>query len=344
MNRKARVRLALALAVTLVFLWLFLRGLHWREVGEALAGVRPAWIALAVTFALSDYGVRAVRWLVLFRHIDATVPLETLWRGTAIGAALNTVLPLRGGDLVRPAYVANRRAVPFTTVLSTTVVERLLDMVGGVVALLVLAVLLPSDLAAGPETLARLQRWGIGAAITALIGLGVVSLLATRRAREIAMLLTRPWPGPVRMRMMRLYLQLALGLEVGGQPARLVAGLGLTALLWAVTAGMGWAVFHALGVDAPPLLGLFLAVAITAAVAVPQAPGFLGVFQVVAAQAALLWGVSAAVSEASAIALWVVYVLPITAIGLGYGVVEGRGLLGYARVIEEKAASVAVEP
>src|SRR5690606_35619174 len=126
---------ALALLVTALFLALFLRGLHWRELGEALGSVRVEWVALAVVFALADYGLRALRWTVLYRHVDAECPVDVLWRGTAIGAALNTFIPLRGGDLVRPAYVARRRGVPFTTTLSTTVVERLMDLVGGVVAL-----------------------------------------------------------------------------------------------------------------------------------------------------------------------------------------------------------------
>jgi len=61
------------------------------------------------------------------------------------------------------------------------------------------------------------------------------------------------------------------------------------------------------------LVQLFL----TAAVVPPQAPGFIGLFQVAAITGAELCGVPTAEAGAFATMLWAVNVLPITAVGLG---------------------------
>jgi len=157
--RNVDKRLVVVLVLAAVLLVWFIRGLHWEEVFQALRNVKIGYLLLAAGLMLGDYFFRAVRWMLIVRQVDREVPLATVWHATAIGAALNTFLPLRGGDLVRPALVAHDRQAPFTTLLSTTVLERLFDAFGVLMALVVI-------LLAGPEeeprkmlrVLARLAR------------------------------------------------------------------------------------------------------------------------------------------------------------------------------------------
>jgi len=326
--RRIDWRVAIVLVLSGGLLAWFLSGLHYAELVHAFRGVGWGWVALAAVAALAEYGLRAVRWLFLVRHVDRNVHLDTLWRGVVIGAALNTLLPLRGGDIVRPAFVAHHRRVPFTTVLSTTVVERLLDLVAVVVALVLMLMWMPNHVVSDPATLERLRWWGAASAALAVGGFGVVLLLVTRRARELVMVILRPWPGPVRRRAMRTFLQLSQGLEAAGHPWRLVPGLLATAATWAATTGMILATLRALGLEPTAALGLFVSVALTVSVSVPQGPGFLGLFQVVMEEAAKLWGVPEAVAEAEAFLLWGVYVVPVTLIGAFYAWREGHAFIG----------------
>ncbi|MBW2257981.1 MAG: hypothetical protein JRI25_25730, partial [Deltaproteobacteria bacterium] len=82
-------------------------------------------------------------------------------------------------------------------------------------------------------------------------------------------------------------------------------------------------------------LGLFIAVALTASISVPQAPGYLGLFQVVMENAAMLWGVPEAVAEAESFVLWFVYVGPITLAGLWYAFRGRRGFFRFRRELLE---------
>jgi uncharacterized membrane protein YbhN (UPF0104 family) len=321
-------RVAVVLLASGALLVWFVSGLHVQDMAAAFRGVDPGWVAMAVVAGLADYALRAVRWTFLVRHVDRNVRLDTLWRGVAIGAALNALLPLRGGDIVRPAFVSHQRRVPFTTLLSTTVVERLLDLVAIVGALLIMIAWMPPAIVGDPANLVRLQWWGGAASVVAVGGFTLALLLVTRRAREGMMVLLRPWPGPVRRRVMRTFLQLSHGLEAAGHPLRLLPGLAATAAAWTATAGMVGATLQALGMEPTLALGLFVSVAMTLSVAIPQGPGFLGLFQVVMEEAAKLWGVPEGVAEAEAFLLWGVYVVPITLVGAVYAWREGHAFIG----------------
>ena len=149
-----------------------------------------------------------------------------------------------------------------------------------------------------------------------------VLLLASRGARSVAKLalswLGRPW----RHRAYRIYLQLVEGLQPARVPRRLVAGLAWTAAVWMFTALFIVAVLWSMEIRLPVAGALFAAVALTVAITLPQAPGFLGIFQVAMTESLVLWGVSRGESQAVALILWAVYVLPITGIGMFHAWLE----------------------
>ncbi len=318
----------------LLFGW-FLYGLNWAELTKALWGVRPGWLLAACVLILGDYLFRAIRWMFIVRHVDRNVSFSVLWRATAVGSALNTFLPLRGGDLVRPALVARARQVPFTTLLSTTVVERLLDAFGMVGALLLVIWLLPPDMVEGSAAMASLRQGGLITGVVAVLGLGAVLWLATRQARATLHRLLRPVPRRARMRVMRTYLQLAHGLEAAGSPLRLLPALAATIALWGFTVAAIFAAFRALGLEMGFPMAVFVAVALTASVSVPQAPGYLGLFQVIMEQAARLWGAPEGIAQAGSFVIWFVYIGPITLIGMAYAAAEGRGFFRFRKELLE---------
>jgi len=55
---------------------------------------------------------------------------------------------------------------------------------------------------------------------------------------------------------------------------------------------------------------------------VPQAPGFVGVFHIVIFNTLLLWNQDANIAKGFALIFWGVSFLPVTLVGLGFGIVE----------------------
>src|SRR5687768_12819603 len=95
----------------------FLATLDWKGLVEVFRRVHWGWLAVAVVVMLADYGIHAWRWRILLRHVDPGLDWRTLWRATTILWGFNTLLPLRAGNLLRPAVVSATRGVPYTTVL-----------------------------------------------------------------------------------------------------------------------------------------------------------------------------------------------------------------------------------
>jgi uncharacterized membrane protein YbhN (UPF0104 family) len=75
------------------------------------------------------------------------------------------------------------------------------------------------------------------------------------------------------------------------------------------------------------LAGSFFVVIVTAvAVAAPQGPGYLGIFQVAVVKACEVFQAAPSESGALALLMWLVNIIPITLVGLGFLWYEGLSL------------------
>ncbi len=307
-------RWVIAVGAALGLLGWFLSGVQWDETLAVLARARWSLLLAAAALLVFEYALRSWRWAYLVEDLDPDVGFYDLWAATSIGATFNTFLPLRGGDLVRVAVLAKQRRLPFTAVLSTTIVEKLLDAFGLVAALMAMLWFLPPDIAES-GFVAQLSSGGMWIAGMAMVLLVVTLLMGTRGAQLGFYRLLGPLPKPVRARVFLQFKALVAGLSAIGSPLRLVPGLGLTLAILA----NGWAAiicaFMAFGLDLPYITGLFVELAVFLSVAIPQAPGFIGLFQVVLEETMGLFGASVGEAQAMAIVLWALYFLPITIVG-----------------------------
>jgi len=333
-------RYVLVVIASLALLAWFIANLEWAEVWRALAEVRLRWLAAAVVVVVLDFYARAVRWAVVVHHFDPRTPIRTFWRATTIGNALNTVLPLRAGDVVRPMIVARRHNLPLATVFSTVVVERMFDAVGLIGAAAIVLVLLDGKSAAA---VAQVVAWGKPALLTMAVGLAVVLALGSRRARVVAKAVLSRFPTRLRARPYRAYLQIAAGMAPAYSPRRLIQGLAATFVVWALTTLTIELVLRSMGIHLPIAASVFAAMALTVSVSVPQAPGYLGLFQVALYETLSLWSDSLADAQAAALVLWAVYVLPITAVGLVHAWLEAAELSGIRAQLRGQAPADAGE-
>ena len=103
-----------------------------RVFGDELAGV--GWLALAIALGLHFLKllVRTVAWRNILRASfpEENVPWPPVLGAYVAGVGVNSIVPGRGGDLVK-IYLVHRRipGTTYTTLASTLVTETLLDMV-----------------------------------------------------------------------------------------------------------------------------------------------------------------------------------------------------------------------
>jgi len=175
----------LGLAVGGAGLALSLRGVSWPALAQALRGVLPGWLALAVLASAGVAALKAARWYRLFVPHHRDLELAALGATLIVAQMVNVVVPIHGGgEALRIGLLTRRFPVGALRVSGTIVLEKLLDV--GSLSLLGLVAAPVTAQLVGRPLLSRAALVAAGAALLALA-------LAVRFRRGLRRRL-RPWP------------------------------------------------------------------------------------------------------------------------------------------------------
>jgi uncharacterized protein (TIRG00374 family) len=282
---KRILQLSLVSFLTIFFLGLFLWKSNLRQVGHILASTNWLWLIVGVVVNFGALIFRTARWRLIISREDPPGFYPTFFANT-IGYMLSTVLPIRAGDVARPALLARRSNVRFATALGTVLTERVLDLF----AILLLFVTFclthwrgyAADSATADPFLIVRSAAIVGAAIlvalfTFLVCLfffgGAVRSLHERLGRILPQRFREPW--------MHFFDAFAQTLRITKDPGAFALVLLFTAGVWFCLTAQFW--FAALAANRPlPFdAGLFLGGATTVGIAIPT-PGGVGGFHKIA--------------------------------------------------------------
>lgn len=311
---------ALGIVLSAALLYFAFRDVHFAEVARELRAADPWLFAAATVAGTLIFVLRARRWRTILEPVAPHLPLGMLWRATAIGAMVNNVVPARAGELAR-AFALTRETprVTFAGGIASLAVDRLFDAI--VLLLLMLGAMLdPAIASASPGSRALVT----GAAITGVIGLGVVMVLLylvvffPARVITLFELFARRVAPRVEERGRTMLVAFADGLAVLRHPGRFAAVFAWTLAHWLLQAFAFWLAFLAVGIDAPITAALLVQGVIAIGVALPSAPGFFGPFEVAAVASLALYGVSPDLAVSWALGYHLLTYVPITLIGIVY--------------------------
>jgi hypothetical protein len=292
--------LIVGVLVSLGCLYFATRGTDWGHVLAVLEGARLEWVAALAFASLAAVYIRAQRWRVLLRPIG-DVPLYPVLSATAIGFGATVVLPLRLGEILRPALLGRRAGVGLSAAVASVVLERLFDV------LLVIACFLAVSLAYPVP--AGLRRGAVALAVLAAVGFAVLYAVQRHRPRAEKMLLRLLARLPARVAavlepVIRSFLT---GLGGLGSARTVAVVLAYSVYLWGVIALTFAFAFLALDTDVPLLVASLATVVIVAAfVFLPQAPGFVGTWQAGCVLALGLFGVPRDAAVGYSLLTWIV--------------------------------------
>ncbi len=306
-------KLLVSLALGALFAWLSARGgVPLLPPARAFAGVAPWAVPVYLLSLLFVHYFRASRWRFLIAPVKH-VPLREVILVNWIGFFAIFALPLRLGELARPALTKVRQGIPISVGFGTVAVERVLD---GLLtslcvawALFVLPRLSPSDAVAR-----HLPTYGYLALLlfsSAFIALGMFLW-----QRRLAVRLTEWGFGLVSKPLGRLLAEkvgnVADGLRSIGS-ARLAAGFLFESLIyWSVNA-IG-VFLLARGCGLPVSLGHAVAVMGVLAIGIllPTGPGLFGNFQLAVSACLKLYFPDDVVATQGAVFVFLLYVLQST--------------------------------
>ena len=193
------IRMAAAVFLSVIGVWWFVHDVQWNNVRAVLSTIHIGWVALAASTLLAEFMLRAYRWSTLLTPLGARPKLMDLWSATVIGAAVNTLIPLRAGEIAKPMVASRRTGIRLSTLFATNVMERVFDLLGMVTILVVMVLLLPGS-RGNDELIQNLHWYGSWIGFGAISAMMVFFLLATREkaARGIFERNLKVGPPPLR--------------------------------------------------------------------------------------------------------------------------------------------------
>ena len=330
---------------------------------------RTDWLCLVPALGLICllYWCRVLRWQLFLRPIKRVGALNAA-SATCIGFMTNNILGARLGEIVRPYVLQRNEGVRFGHGLATVGLSRVFDLIGLSILLLITWALLsaraweppqPSGSVAGAEAPAQAaERVGeppspaqdgpvpghsitirdiwyagmVGAAVAlgalaVLLGLALFPRPFLKLGERCTGVLPRAWR-PHALGLLRSIAE-AMGFLKNWR------GVGLAVVysagVWLAQGTSTYAL--ARGMDVPlGLAGAFLVtLVVSAAIALPQAPLYAGVYPLAAALVTeVLHAGNRSEAAAFALLVWLVNVAPITLVGLGFLWREGLSLAALA--------------
>lgn len=140
LKKQMKLGVSLLLAITLIYM--AFKGINWADFWENLKCTRWGFIVLFLLCVLATIWIRALRWKVMLKPLDANISTWTTWHANNIGNLTNAILS-GSGELVRCAF-ACRGGANYDAVLGTEIMERAWDALA-IILLTFIAILSGSD-------------------------------------------------------------------------------------------------------------------------------------------------------------------------------------------------------
>ena len=151
--------------------WLSFRGANLEQVWKYAKESDWSYLALMFVSGLASHVVRAVRWLLLLKPVSQhKISLWNAFTAVMYGNAANLIIP-RGGEVVRLLSLTNAEKLPVASVLSTLLIDRLLDVA-------FLGLLLGATLTVLPPSITSSMPWLLpGGAVLSIVTLAALIAL-----------------------------------------------------------------------------------------------------------------------------------------------------------------------
>lgn len=303
-------------ALTVFFIWLFLKNSNLGDVWHILRATNPYWLAFALLVNFTALIFRTFRWRALIDN-DNPPPFYATFFANTVGYMLSTVLPIRAGDVARPALLARRSTVRFSAALGTVLTERILDLYA---LLLLFIYFVARHWYDFPHTHAwLLMRSGaIGCLILigALTALVVGIYLFRERMRRVHEWVARFVPNRFRAAWMHFFDAFVETLKLRERPAAAFKVVGCTICIWICLTAQFWVTTRGMTQHLPFDSSFFISAVTTLGLAIPTPGGVGGFHKICQFILTTFYGFNVDTSVAAAVLFHVVGTVPVLVTGL----------------------------
>jgi hypothetical protein len=308
-KRLSHIFTVVTLVVSVACVAWAVHGVSWSELWQEVRELDWRWVAVAAIVQLFVYVVQGWRWSLLLMPVGPV----TQWGSVGaifVGLFANEVLPLRAGELIRCFLMARWSKIPISVTLASALIERIFDGV------LLIGALFFSLRYIHHFPLSRGQSRAIDILTTGSVFLAILiaicaALLAVAmywREQTLNTLLDA-----------RLFSWAHVFIEDLhriGHSRYLYASAGVSVPFLLIQIIPIYAIMQAYGFDNVAWSqAAALTILLRLGSVVPQAPGNVGLFQVLSTLGLTLFGVPAAMARRFTVILWAVVTIPLLVAG-----------------------------
>lgn len=301
-------RFWLGLFIGIAALVYFSFDLELSAIAETWREIDPVWFLLGIFFFCFSFWLRCPRWKILAHDLGA-IPLTLMTQAFFVGMLVNRIFPARLGEVARCVVLKRRAGISLVGLLATVAAEKAFDGLALLtVTLLAVSVLPAEGLPPAFETVLEEHRSKV---MIGALGLPLVLLVMAWGSPLFALVFKNrsdKWD--------RVLESLRKGLAIFRSGGHSLGALGFTILVWGTLIFSEYCTLRSFGWDLSPWSAVVLCAGIGIAVSVPQAPSFVGVYQL-AVQWVLadFYRVDIQEAKAFAVAIWITQILPVGVIG-----------------------------
>ena len=313
-NGRSWWKLIPGFAISAFFLWRTLRAIRLDRL-HSLRLVHPLMLLAALLFIAAGYSLRAYRWWCMLRRSHHP-KYGACFRILFTSLAANNFLPFRIGDFMRIFAYAGDVNASSSTVLSTVILERLLDICGLLVFLVAslwgaASQLPPVPLHGGHISVLRLAEVLL---VPASLGLGLL-LFGTRALQAITNAVVQGLPSGPRTEKMQHWALLLFDAVLHLTFLERLWLLALTGGAWLLEGFNFVSCEKMIGLQSGPR-GPWVALAFSnLSFLLPSAPGGIGPFELTAKMGMQSQGTPAADAAIYAVLVHVIVFVSITLVG-----------------------------
>lgn len=273
---KEKRKLIIGLVISAIALAVALWGVQPARLVDALRGANYLYLLPMTLLLLVGLATRARSWQVL---LNGHVPFSRAFAALNEGYLLNMVLPLKMGELARAYLVTRDTQLHMGWTTATVVLERIIDVV---VCLLGLVMVLP---------LVVQVDWAWNVVITVAVGLaaGIFMLIVLYHRQDYLHKLIERIPLLERLKITRIVEEFFLGLGGDGHTGRLLRAAFWSLLAWATNWLTYLICLEMFQMEFSPTAALFVTGVVAFGAAIPSLPGAVGVFELSAVAALLVF-------------------------------------------------------
>lgn len=330
-------RAVLIAALTILLLVLFFRNSDLANVWTLIRSTSIHWLLFGFAANVCALVCRAERWRTLVDP-ENPPPFYATFFATAIGFMSSAVLPVRAGDVIRPALLKRRANVRFSQGLGTVLTERVLDLISILVlflAFVAISVIRPGEFTPGAIVFIKSAGTIAGVLLVGMTSFIVALYFFHGFVRKMHLWLGRYLPRRFADGWMSFFDAFVASLAIARKGRALRHVLLMTAIIWITLSSQFIFVTYALDRPLPLQSSFFITGMTILGMAIPTPGGVGGFHKMCQIVLTRFYNFDIDASVAVAIVFHVVGTVPVIVVGLLLFMREGLTWRQLARIGEK---------